>query len=143
MQRQESTVIGIYCLIYSAPQFQIVATSRASCALINNSFPGRKLLGSCILPEIPLRGNHISPSLRDQSCAFHVHGDRGQVGPVLFSPETRHNFRFLPICLLRVCWLLLRYPPCRCCWSHVSMMSPPRGPWPWLRRSLSKPALSM
>jgi hypothetical protein len=61
------------------PQIVVLATSRASCALINVAFSNKQVLASCILPEISMAGNHVQASLKDQTCVLYACGESGEV----------------------------------------------------------------
>uniref|UniRef100_A0A7S0RPI1 Proteasome assembly chaperone 1 n=1 Tax=Chlamydomonas leiostraca TaxID=1034604 RepID=A0A7S0RPI1_9CHLO len=50
----------------------VVATTRASCALLNHAFPGKQVLGSLVLPEVPMRGLTLPHSLRNRTCTIYV-----------------------------------------------------------------------
>ncbi|GAX82148.1 hypothetical protein CEUSTIGMA_g9576.t1 [Chlamydomonas eustigma] len=61
------------------PELLVLATSRASCALINAAYSNKQVLGTCILPEVSLSGHHVQPSLKDQSCVLYACGQSGEM----------------------------------------------------------------
>eukprot|EP00798_Chlamydomonas_sp_ICE-L_P014292 gene14292-20269_t len=75
--------------LVSAPEFEpplrhshrrtlnmVVATTKPSCSLLNNALRGKKqLIGSLVLPEVPMKGNSIEPSLQDRTCLIYSCGE--------------------------------------------------------------------
>ncbi|KAJ7953995.1 Fatty acid desaturase (Delta-4 desaturase) [Quillaja saponaria] len=80
-------------LLFSEPHLQtlhpsllIIALSSPSLYLFHH-FPSKTLIGSLILPEIPLSGNSIEPSLTDRSCNIYALNNGDPQSVVLVSVQ--------------------------------------------------------
>ncbi|KAG1662115.1 hypothetical protein FOA52_012976 [Chlamydomonas sp. UWO 241] len=65
------------------PECMLLATSRASCALLAHAFPEKQVIGSCVLPEVSMRGNTTGGALRDAGCMLYAAG--AQSGALLLA----------------------------------------------------------
>lgn len=61
------------------PHILIIATTRPSCALLNQACQSKQMLGTVMMPDVSLSGNRVVPSAEDNTCFLYSADSSGRV----------------------------------------------------------------